>query len=102
MYLSTLTINNFRRLPKVTLEFVAGLNVLVGPNNVGKTAVVEALRALLAGADDPYPRFDETDLHLPKSEPPIGEITFRYVFGLPPTAIPPRELGFGGSGQPVG
>ncbi|MCA0302417.1 MAG: ATP-dependent endonuclease [Proteobacteria bacterium] len=80
MYLRTLTINNFRRLPNVTIEFVAGLNVLVGPNNVGKTAVVEALRALLAGADDPYPRFDETDLHLPKSEPPIGEIAFRYIF----------------------
>jgi AAA15 family ATPase/GTPase len=29
-----------------------GLNVLVGPNNVGKTAVVDALRALLAGMDD--------------------------------------------------
>lgn len=80
MYLRTLTIENFRRLLKVTLEFVADLNVLVGPNNVGKTAVIEALRALLAGADDPYPRFDDTDLRLPKGNPPSGEITFKYVF----------------------
>jgi putative ATP-dependent endonuclease of OLD family len=80
MYLRTLTIENFRRLLKITLEFVAELNVLVGPNNVGKTAVVEALRALLAGADDPYPRFDDSDLHVPKTEPAVGEITFRYVF----------------------
>ena len=62
------------------LEFVRELNVLVGPNNVGKTAVVEALRALLAGADDPYPRLDTDDLHVPKGGSASGEITFRYVF----------------------
>jgi putative ATP-dependent endonuclease of the OLD family len=66
MYLAELAIKNFRRLSDVTLRFVPGLNVLVGPNNVGKTAVVDALRALLAGTDDPYPRFDTDDIHLPK------------------------------------
>lgn len=80
MYLQKLTIENFRRLKSVTLEFVPELNVLVGPNNVGKTAVVEGLRALLAGADDPYPRFDTNDLHLPKGGTAAGEITFKYVF----------------------
>lgn len=80
MYLRTLTIGNFRRLKSIVLEFVRELNVLVGPNNVGKTAVVEALRALLAGADDPYPRFDTDDLHVPKGGAASGEITFRYVF----------------------
>jgi predicted ATP-dependent endonuclease of OLD family len=58
--------------------------VLVGPNNIGKTAVVDALRALLAGADDPYPRFDKDDIHIPKSGTPATEIRFEYVF---------RELG---------
>lgn len=100
MYLRTLTIENFRKLAKVVLEFMPELNVLVGPNNVGKTAVIEALRALLAGADDPYPRLDDSDLHRPKkvvpseeasgaeqseeeeaeAEPANGEITFKYVF----------------------
>lgn len=80
MYLAKLTIKNFRRLGDVTLEFVPALNVLVGPNNVGKTAVVDALRALLAGADDPYPRFDTDDIHIPKGGKPSGEITFEYVF----------------------
>lgn len=54
MYLAEMSIKNFRRLSGATLRFVPGLNVLVGPNNIGKTAVVDALRALLAGADDPY------------------------------------------------
>lgn len=37
------------------LCFQPGLNVLVGTNNFGKTAVVDALRTLLAGHDEPYP-----------------------------------------------
>jgi putative ATP-dependent endonuclease of OLD family len=80
MYLAKLSIKNFRRLNDVTLEFVPGLNVLVGPNNVGKTAIVDALRALLAGVDDPYPRFDRDDIHLPKGGAPAGDISFEYVF----------------------
>lgn len=59
--------------------------MLVGPNNVGKTAVVDALRSLLAGADDPYPRFDGDDVHIPKGGKAAGEITFEYTFrGLSP------------------
>jgi putative ATP-dependent endonuclease of OLD family len=80
MYLAELAIKNFRRLNNVTMIFVPGLNVLVGPNNVGKTAVVDALRALLAGVDDPYPRFDTDDIHLPKGGTASGEIAFKYIF----------------------
>ncbi|GGZ32901.1 ATP-dependent nuclease [Asticcacaulis endophyticus] len=80
MFLASMTINNFRRLKEVRLEFKDGLNVIVGPNNVGKTAVVDALRALLAGADDPYPRFTRDDLHLPKAGAASGDITFGYTF----------------------
>ena len=85
MYLAQLKVANFRRLSSVTLEFRPGLNVIVGPNNIGKSAVVDALRALLAGADDPYPRFTTDDLHLPPGESASGEIRFEYVFrGLEP------------------
>ncbi|ESW80851.1 ATP-dependent endonuclease [Mesorhizobium sp. LSJC285A00] len=80
MYLAALSINNFRRLQSATINFQPGLNVIVGPNNIGKTAVVDALRALLAGVDDPYPRFARDDLHLPKGGTSSGEITFGYVF----------------------
>ncbi len=36
MYLAELGIKNFRKLRDAKLEFQPGLNVLVGPNNVGK------------------------------------------------------------------
>lgn len=80
MYLAELTVTNFRRLKKSKLFFSKGLNVIVGPNNIGKTAVVDALRALLAGADDPYPRFTTEDIHRPKAGAPTGDIEFDYVF----------------------
>ena len=80
MYLAQLDITNFRKLKKAELKFQNGLNVLVGANNAGKTAVVDALRALLAGHDDPYPRLDADDLHRPKGGNPEGNIVFHYVF----------------------
>src|ERR1700694_813456 len=80
MYLAKISVKNFRRLKDVTLEFVPGLNVLVGPNNVGKTAVVDALRSLLAGPDDPYPRYDRDDLHLSDKGERANELQFEYLF----------------------
>jgi putative ATP-dependent endonuclease of the OLD family len=35
------------RFEDLRLRFQNGLNVIVGPNNIGKTAVVDALRVLL-------------------------------------------------------
>lgn len=80
MHLAQLTISNFRKLQKAELRFQPGLNVLVGANNVGKTAVVDALRALLAGHDEPYPRLDIDDVHRPHGGVPGGDITFQYIF----------------------
>jgi putative ATP-dependent endonuclease of OLD family len=53
MYLALLSINNFRRMRSATIEFERGLNIIVGPNNIGKIAVADALRSLLAGTDAP-------------------------------------------------
>lgn len=80
MYLAKLVIKNFRKLAHAELAFQPGLNVLVGGNNVGKTAVVDALRALLAGHDEPYPRVGEEDVHRPPGGAPAGDIVFEYVF----------------------
>ncbi len=81
MYLSKLAISNFRHLSNVTLHFVSGLNVILGPNNIGKSAVVDALRSLLAGHEDPYPRITADDAHRPKDgTEPSGEIVFKFVF----------------------
>jgi putative ATP-dependent endonuclease of OLD family len=80
VHLAVLNITNFRKLRDARLRFQAGLNVIVGANNVGKSAVVDALRALLAGHDDPYPRFSVEDRHRPAKGEPAGDIAFHYVF----------------------
>jgi exonuclease SbcC len=48
-----LTLENFLAHGASVFEFAAGLNVLTGPNNSGKSAVVEALRCL---AENPIPK----------------------------------------------
>jgi len=80
VYLAELTIEGFRKLNKLNITFRPGLNVLVGPNNTGKTAVVDALRALLSTTDEGALRVDEFDLHVDATGKRAGEILFRYVF----------------------
>lgn len=80
MYLSHLSIDNFRKLKKLKISFRPGLNIIVGPNNVGKTAVIDALLALLGGQDEPLPRLSIDDLYRPKGGAPASSIEFHYVF----------------------
>jgi len=44
MYLEKFNIKNFRTIEDVTLFFNKGLNILIGENNSGKTAIIDALR----------------------------------------------------------
>ena len=48
MYLEKLIIKNYRTISELTLNFNKGLNVLIGENNAGKTAIIDALRICLA------------------------------------------------------
>ncbi|MGC9968005.1 MAG: AAA family ATPase [Syntrophobacteraceae bacterium] len=47
MYLSTVEVRNFRSLKELRVELQAGLNVLVGRNNTGKTNLLHAIRHAL-------------------------------------------------------
>jgi putative ATP-dependent endonuclease of OLD family len=80
MYLAELKVDGFRKLKNLTLKFRPGLNVLVGPNNVGKTAIVDALRALLSTTDEGALRVDEFDLHVDSTGQKAQHITFHYIF----------------------
>jgi hypothetical protein len=44
MRLKTLAINNFRAIEDITVSFKSGVDVIVGPNAIGKTSVLEAIR----------------------------------------------------------
>ena len=80
MYLAGIRIRNFRKLKDVKVFFQPGLNILVGANNVGKTAVVDALRALFTAGEDYGLRLTESDIHHEPDVPPAGSITFSYIF----------------------
>lgn len=58
MNLDTLAIRNFRGLENLTIKFGKTANVIVGPNAVGKTTLLEAVR-LVKGTLAPR-TFDET------------------------------------------
>jgi putative ATP-dependent endonuclease of the OLD family len=52
MWLRELTIRNFRRIEELTINFPRGLCVIVGENNAGKTAIIDALRIILFPSRD--------------------------------------------------
>ncbi len=67
MYLSQLIIENFRcfgeRDARFDLRLQKGLTAIVGPNDAGKTAVIDALRFTLGTTDQEWLRIEDTDFH---------------------------------------
>ncbi len=67
MYLSTITIENFRCFgegaKRLELSLSRGLTALVGENDSGKTAVIDALRFVLGTTDQEWYRLEDTDFH---------------------------------------
>ncbi len=52
MRLNKLHIRNFRKIRDLTVTFPRGLSVIVGENNAGKTAIIDALRLMLFSSRD--------------------------------------------------
>lgn len=47
MYIKQLRIKNFRVFDEVSLYLNKGVNIIIGENNSGKTAIIDALRICL-------------------------------------------------------
>ena len=63
MYISKLSIRNYRNFRNVSLSFQKGVNTIIGENGSGKTNLLVALRLLI---DDSLPRtvkFYESDFN---------------------------------------
>ncbi|MEN6547275.1 MAG: AAA family ATPase [Armatimonadia bacterium] len=75
--MSKLHIRGFRCFAETTVHFHSGLNVIIGENNSGKTALLEGLRWALGGRQE---RLDLHDFHHAAptdekpAEPPVIEI----------------------------
>lgn len=72
MYLSELKLWNFRkygsvsdlnRKPDLIVPFTSGLNVLIGENDSGKTAIIDAIKLVLKTHAYEWIKIEETDFH---------------------------------------
>jgi putative ATP-dependent endonuclease of OLD family len=67
MYISEIYASGFRCFDTATplrLSLSSGLNILVGPNDAGKSAIIDAARYVLWTRGDDYIRPDEQDFHV--------------------------------------
>jgi len=83
MYISRLLIRNFRAFEFIEFSFNEGLNVIIGENNSGKSAIIDALRICLGhGKSDNGIFIQESDLHLDPNDPShkSNEIQFDLIF----------------------
>lgn len=49
MYLKNISINNFKGIESMTIEFQPGINLLIGDNGVGKSSILSAIIVALGG-----------------------------------------------------
>ena len=68
MYISKLILENFRKYEKLEVEFNPNLNVLVGENNSGKTAIIDAIRILLGTQSNDFYRIQREDFYYDGNE----------------------------------
>lgn len=80
MYLSELRISNFRRFgvkpdpsggpekPGLILHFNKGLNLLIGENDSGKTAIIDAIKLVILTESRDYLRLEYEDFHTPPGQ----------------------------------
>lgn len=68
MYLAKITIKNFRIFTDFELSFNEGLNLIVGENNSGKTALIDAIRYTLDTNAAEWIRVNERDFHKDTSQ----------------------------------
>lgn len=78
MYLSNLTIENFRCFGsgenRFEMALESGLTALVGENDSGKTAVIDALRFALGTSDQEWNRLEDSDFNADTSSREIRVI----------------------------
>ncbi len=85
MFLQAFVIKNFRSIESISLYFQKGVNVMLGENNSGKSAVLDALRICLSyGSSWRDISIDYSDFHVDRGtcDPPPCEIGFDLHFTI--------------------
>jgi putative ATP-dependent endonuclease of OLD family len=85
MFLKKFKIKNYRCIKDATIDFNKGVNILIGENNSGKTAVLDALRVCLSyGKQQRDIWVSSNNFHLDKIDPEAetGDIEFHLFFEI--------------------
>lgn len=64
----------------LSLKLRRGLNVLVGPNDSGKTAIIDVLRFVLWTRGDDFMRLENGDFHVKPDSAKVDELLLRCTF----------------------
>ncbi|WP_296890942.1 AAA family ATPase [uncultured Methanobrevibacter sp.] len=81
MYITNLKIRNFRAIENLDLDLNKGLNVLIGENNTGKTAVIDLLRLVFDKGNYPNEIYwKRTDFKVADSSDEYQPIEFDIRF----------------------
>lgn len=87
MYLSILRLWNFRKYcamadgkPGLEIHFQEGVNVLIGENDSGKTAIVDAIRYVLRTQSGEFIQFDDKDFYQDSAGNRKDEFKIECVF----------------------
>jgi putative ATP-dependent endonuclease of the OLD family len=85
MYLKQFQIQNYRAIQSLNLIFNKGINIFIGENNSGKSAIIDALRVCLSyGSAWRDLSIDFSDFYVDKSSvsSPDPEIQFHLFFAI--------------------
>ncbi|MDN3451554.1 AAA family ATPase [Planococcus sp. APC 3906] len=86
MYLKNISLTNFRKFnagkenqPAITIDFNPNFNILVGENDSGKTAVIDAVRYLLGSVSNDYEQIKDEDFYTDSAGTPCD---YFYIEGI--------------------
>jgi len=85
MYLKNLDIKNFRAIKEASFTFDKGLNIIIGENNSGKTAIIDALRICFSYGKqwrDIYIKKDDFYIDAENIESKSAPIEFDLIFKI--------------------
>ena len=91
MFLKRFEVKNFRCIKNASIDFNKGVNILIGENNSGKTAILDALRVCLSYGKQRRDIWVSIDnFHLDKNNPDtvIEDIEFHLFFEIENEAEP--------------
>lgn len=87
MYLSSIQLKNFRKFATVpesddgiTVHFHQGINALIGENDAGKSAIIDAIKLVLKTQSGEYIQLSDDDFHISNDGTQASEFSIDCVF----------------------